>query len=143
MFNNKRNIIIVALVVLVGFLVGYKYFPKTFQFYKNESSDLAGEIDLVMARQISADATYTVPGGEDKVKFVLSLNSQGRVVGVKTDDILNPDKVNPNLEKFSQELLVTIKGKKLSELSNIDKVGTSSLTTAAFNEALERLKSQI
>ncbi len=46
-------------------------------------------------------------------------------------------------QNFAENLPAAVKGKKLSELSSIDKVAGASLTTAAFNQSLAQLKAQM
>jgi len=137
--KTRRNIIIVAIVVLVAAFVYYR-----FQVNRNErAGEAIGGLNLAVSKEVSAIATYKVPEGEDKTKFILSLNKRGVIVGVKSADLTGDEEVQGHLDKFSEKLLLVIKGKKLSELESVDRVGTSSLTTAAFNGALNELKSQI
>lgn len=140
--KTKRSVIIIAIVVLVVALVYYRYFLKTPQTNVDESSTQAtNELNITPSKEVSTIATYKVPDGEDIVKFTVTLDNQGVIMGVNAEDV--PKKENVNLDKFTQNLLVVIKGKKLSELNNVDKVGTSSITTDAFNKALTELKSQL
>lgn len=143
--QTKRNVIIGVIIVLVVIgLVYYKYYFQTLEpSVPEQSTQVVKELDLVVSKEVNALATYTVPNGEDKLRFTLALNKSGEVVGVKTTDTIKPEEVNANLEKFDTNLLVAIKGKKLSTLNNVDKVGTSSLTTDAFNKVLGELKAQI
>lgn len=110
---------------------------------EEKSSGTVNELNIAVIKDVSAVATYAIPNGEDKVKFTLTLDKDGIIMGVKSTDVIKPDEVNSNLEKFNNGLEVVIKGKKLSELNNVDKVGTSSLTTDAFNKVLGELKAQI
>jgi len=138
MRTKKGIAILIAILAVVGGVVYYRYFFKT-------SSTSAGESAVQANKEltVSAVATYKVPKGEDKVRFTLTLDGQGAVVDVKTTDALKNDAVSENLAKFSANLLLAIKGKKLIDLQAVDKVGTSSLTTAAFNGALAELKAQL
>ena len=142
--NTRKSIIAIAIVAAVTVLVYYRYFPKTPQTAVNEkSTETTKELTLAISKEVNAFAVYDVPGGVDKVKFTLFLDRDGTILGVKSLDTVKPDEVNPNLEKFNTELGVVIKGKNLNEINKVDKIGTSSLTTAAFNKALSDLKSQI
>ncbi len=46
-------------------------------------------------------------------------------------------------KEFNDQVNVILKGKKLSELTKIDKVGKSTLTTDAFNSVIDELKAQL
>ncbi|MEK7177153.1 MAG: hypothetical protein AAB719_02575 [Patescibacteria group bacterium] len=129
---NKRNLVIGILVVLVAALA-YRYVVKP----ETEEADSA------FVREVSTIASFEVPDGTDKVRFTLGLDDDGRVISVKTTDVLAGDTADEHMVEFSNNLLVMIQGKKLSELTNIDRVGTSSLTTKAFNSSLPALKAQI
>lgn len=131
-FFSKRNLVIGILVVLVV-AVAYRY------ALKPETE----ETDSAFVREVSTIASFEVPDGTDKVRFTLGLDDDGRVVSVKTTDVLAGDTADEHMVEFSTNLLVMIQGKKLSEITNIDRVGTSSLTTKAFNSSLPALKAQI
>ena len=135
---KKSIAILIAVLAVVGGVVYYRYFSKTPPASVGESA-----VQAKKERTVSAVATYKVPNGEDRVRFTLTLDERGTVVGVKTTDALKNDAISENLAKFSANLLLVIKGKKLSDLQAVDKVGTSSLTTAAFNGVLGELKSQL
>ena len=143
--KNKRNLIIGVLIVVgVAALLSYRFVPGILQSIGGTMTPwAANEPNLAVTREVSAVATYESPGGTDKVRFTISLDASGAVNGVKSTDALNGDTVSENLEKFSNGLLLVIRGKKLSELRSIDRVGTSSLTTAAFNAVLPDLQKQL
>lgn len=128
--KTKRGLIIATVVVVIVAVIYYRF------YLKKESS-------TPILREVSTTSTYKVPNGENNVRFTLLLNSSGVVVGVKSTDIRNSAAINEKLTEFSNNLLVIIKGKKLSELTAVDRVGKSSITTTAFNNALGALKAQI
>ena len=141
--KSKKSVIVVALIVLFAVIVYYRFFVKTVQTNTGAEQTPTTESNPAVSREVSALATYKTPKGEDTVRFTLTLDAQGVVVGVKTTNALKNDEVTENLAKFSQGLLLVIKGKKLSELQAVDRVGTSSLTTDAFNGVLDELKAQL
>ncbi len=142
--RTRRNAIIGALVVGVGALLSYRFVPTIVRSIGgNASPQMASGSDLIVAREVSAVATYDAPNGTDKVRFTLGLDSGDAVVAVKSTDALKGDATNENLAKFSEGLLLVIRGKKLSELTSIDRVGKSSLTTAAFNTILPDLQKRL
>lgn len=129
---NKRNLVIGVLVVVVVAL-SYRYVLKPQATKETESAFI----------EVSAVISYQVPNGTDKVRFTLGLDDDKRIVSVKTTDVLAGDVSDEKQNEFSSNLLLVIQGKKLSELEAVDRVGTSSLTTDAFNSALPDLKAQI
>ena len=139
----KKSIIIVAMAVFVVAAVYYRFFVKAVQTNTGVEQTPTTGSNPAASREVSALATYKNPKGGDTVRFTLELDGQGAVVSVKTTNALKNDEVTENLAKFSQGLLLVIKGKKLRELKAVDRVGTSSLTTAAFNSALDELKAQL
>ncbi|MDO8575830.1 MAG: hypothetical protein Q7R90_00775 [bacterium] len=140
--KNKRNLIIPAAVIAVGVvaLLSYRFLPVLLQ---TRERNAALEPNLAVPREVSAVATYESPRGTDKVRFAIGLDTGGRVVSVKSTDVLKGDAVSENLAKFSEGLLLVIRGKKLSELTAVDRIGKSSLTTAAFNTTLPDLQKQL
>lgn len=140
--KSKRNLLVAIVVLAAAALLVYRYMPALVQV-RGDSARAGSDSDLAAAREVSAVATYEVPGGTDKVRFTIGLDTGGRVVSVKSSDVLKGDAVSENLAKFSSGLLVVIKGKKLSELTAMDRIGKSSLTTAAFNASLPDLQKQL
>lgn len=94
-------------------------------------------------KMIKSEQTYTTPAGEEKVTFVLYVDATGVVTEAETTIEAKAPTSVMRQKSFAAELPTVIKGKKLSELSKIDRVGGSSLTTGAFNKALSDLKTQI
>ncbi len=95
------------------------------------------------AKSVTTKAVYKNPAGEDEVGFTLSVDAMGVIVDAKTDVLAVHDISKKRQMAFAEGLPAAVKGKKLSELSSIDKVGGSSLTTKSFNDALSTLKSQL
>jgi len=142
MLKSRRNLIIAILAVAAAVLLAYKYVPALLQA-RNDAAQGVTDTDPVVSREVSTVATYEAPGGTDKVRFTIGLDAGGRVVSVKASDALKGDEVSENLATFSTGLLVVIRGKKLSELTAVDRVGKSSLTTAAFNASILDLQKQL
>ena len=142
--KNKRSLIIAAAVFVVVALLTYRFSGAILRANSADAAPVStNEPNLAVAREVSTIATYEAPGGTDKVRFTLGLDAGGRVISVKSTDALKGDEVSDNLAKFSTGLLLVIRGKKLSELSAVDRIGKSSLTTAAFNASLSALKAQL
>ncbi len=87
--------------------------------------------------------SYDEPSGGSRVGFTLAVDGQGVITDAQTDVLAVEDEAIKRQERFAKGFSVAVKGKKLSELTNIDRVGGASLTTEAFNSALTKLKAQL
>lgn len=94
-------------------------------------------------KMVKSEQTYTTPAGEEKVAFVVYVDANGVVTDAETTIGAKAPTSVMRQKSFAAELPTVLKGKKLSELTKIDRVGGSSLTTGAFNKALTDLKAQI
>ena len=95
------------------------------------------------AKNVSTTIHYDEPSGGSDVKFTLTINKDGIVTDAATDILAVNGTAKRRQQSFAAGLPAVIKGKKLSTLSAIDRVGGSSLTTDAFNKGLAALKAQI
>lgn len=142
MFKTKGKKLVLAIALLAGIFTYYRFAAITFEPYKNEEEVLPSTSRESIAKEVSALSRYMTPKEvEDVVKFIVSVDARGSIVEVRAEVLENANV--KKTQEFARELSVIIKGKKLSELTAIDKVGTSSLTTEAFNEILDDLKSQL
>lgn len=92
---------------------------------------------------VSVTANYTSPAGEEEVIFNISVDENGIITKAETEGLAtNPTSIIRQ-KSFAESLPTAIVGKNISELSNIDRVGGSSLTTNAFNASLEQLRAQL
>ncbi len=136
--KTKKNLFItLALITVVGF-VAFRVF---------QSDEASNEVvpvpeEVAMLREYSATNSYDIPGGSHTLTFTISVNDAGEIQSVKGLDLTDPEH-QVRVDEFSETVTTIIKGKKLSELEAIDKVGTSSLTTDSFNVALADIKAQI
>jgi hypothetical protein len=140
--NTKKGI---AIVIIVSAIIGFVYYRISYNPSESNINNTVGGLKEtnVLIKEINAVVEYPVPKGKEKLRFTLYLDSNNNIIDVKITDLINTTEVNENLVKFNEGLAVVIKGKKLNELNNVDRVGTSSLTTNAFNSALAELKAQI
>lgn len=141
--KTHRIVVIGVLIAGIVAIFSYRFVPSIVRSVGDDSQAGATSDSAVVRREVSAIATYEVPGGTDKVRFTLGLDSGGNIVAVRSTDVLKGDAVSDNLRKFSEGLLLVIRGKKLSDLKSIDRVGKSSLTTTAFNAVLPDLQKQL
>ena len=142
MLKNKKCFYI-AVVVILAALAFYLYSAGKLPGYRNEdTSGVMSESSVVFAREISVETTYPVPGKEDVERYTMFLDEDGLIVDFKAEGVFDSS-LNKKLGEFSEGLLLVIKGKKLSDLEEVDKIGTSTLTTDAFNASLSEFKSQL
>jgi len=141
MLKNKKYYLIV--LVLLAALLFYLYSSGKLPGYRDESSQQhIAENEIMFSREISVETAYEVPGKEDVERFTMFLDIDGLIVDFKAEGVFDSS-LNKKLGEFSEELLLVIKGKKLADLEEVDKIGTSSLTTDAFNASLSEFKSQL
>ena len=158
MANLKK----VSLVVLVAVLavVGYKF---TMKSGTDQTAATAGATPLTdttttppastavtppapasaNTKKISAEETYRDPSGEEKVTFMLTIDSTGVITEAASTVLAENPIAIRRQTAFRDGFSAAVVGKKLSDLANIDVVSGSSLTTTAFNSALASLKAQI
>lgn len=93
-------------------------------------------------KEFSVTKMYQSPAGGDEIRFTIDVDTSGVIMAAKTGILATNDISKQRQETFAAGLPTVIVGKKLLDLMAIDKVGGSSLTTTAFNEALGDLKAQ-
>lgn len=143
MFTMKKSTAVIALVVLVSVFVYYRYAAKVLQVNKSENSAPVTDMLPTGAKKVSAVVKYmATEDKEDELRFVLTLDKQGNITEVTTLDA-KTNEVSEKKKPFNQQVSVMIVGKKLSELSAIDNVAKSTLTTKAFNSVVDQLKAQL
>lgn len=146
---QKRTRVLIAVIVVIGIALVYRYYPRVLETTKPEepASEVTspvqkGELLPDGSRRVTADISFDVPDGIDHVLFSVTTDPQGLITALKMEDA-DTHEVSTHMEEFSGEIMKVIGGKKLADLTAIDKVGRSSLTTVAFNNALDKLKAQL
>jgi hypothetical protein len=91
-------------------------------------------------KKSSVHTRYNNPGGGDEVGFSLVVDDSGTIVTASTEILAKNPTSKKRQETFAEGLPQAIQGKKISDLTAIDKIGGSSLTTASFNASLAELK---
>jgi hypothetical protein len=92
---------------------------------------------------VSAVITYGEPGKySDTLRFVVVVDGEGAIQEIQTLEDATGE-VPEKKKEFNELVNVLLKGKKLADLSAIDKVGKSSMTTKAFNDALPTLQAAL
>ncbi len=143
----KGIIAIATVIVLTGVVFYYQFFGKETQPVDQATSlplNRPESMTSLASKEVSTETTYVVPEADltHHIKFTVGLDETGRVVDVRMVEMPKGEATEKQQE-FASTLTVMIKGKKLAELSQVDKVGKSTLTTEAFNAALGDLKAQL
>lgn len=135
-----KGLIIVSVIIVVTVAVYLREVAKVLQGWRPE---VVSEAAMQKPKEVSAVVTYEVPGEKfDTLRFVVKLDDTGAIDEIRTLDA-ETNEIPEKKKEFNDEVNVILKGKKLSELTKIDKVGKSTLTTDAFNEALDKLKAEL
>lgn len=98
--------------------------------------------EVKTGKTVQLETEYQSPAGPEKVAFALTVDDSGVITKADTTVMGKAPISVVRQEKFKAELGTAVVGKKLADLSKVDRVGGSSLTTGAFNEALAKLKAQ-
>lgn len=142
MHKVPKGLIVVAVIVVVTVAVYMREVAKVLQGWRPDAAP-AMEVATGKSKEVSAVAAYDVNEEvSHEARFTLGLDANGVITSVTL--VENPTGVASDKQKeFAGKLEVVIKGKKLSELSAVDRIGTSSYTTNAFNSVIDKLKAQI
>lgn len=109
-----------------------------------ESAAVENETQAVTdGETVSTQTKYMSPGGEEAVRFTLIVDENGVIEEATTDVLAKSPTSILRQTSFAEAFPTVLVGKKLSELTKVDRIGGSSLTTAAFNKSLVDLQAQI
>lgn len=137
-----KSLVLIAFVLVVTGAMYYREAAKIFRSMKPEGTP-APATAMDKPREVSAVVKYEI-SNEDvshEARFTLVLDASGAITEAKL--VENPtNKASEKQAEFAANLTKVIRGKRLSELEPVDRIGTSSYTTAAFNSAIDPLKSQ-
>ena len=133
--KRRDKIITVVVVVLVVLFFAYRYVTAP-QPEEQEVVYVGGEANL---NEITVDNFYDAPGITRHVTYTVYLDDDGVIQDVTSKD-LNQASHQGKMDDFVEELLPMIRGTKLSDLREVDMVGSSSLTTDSFNAALPEIR---
>ncbi|PJA85321.1 MAG: hypothetical protein CO143_01820 [Candidatus Moranbacteria bacterium CG_4_9_14_3_um_filter_45_14] len=143
MFQIKKGVLLVAVVIVVSAFAYYEYAVKILQINKSDDVVPVVVTPLTQEKKVSAVATYmATEDKEDSLRFVVTVDTNGIITDLATLDA-KTGQVPEKKVSFNEQVSVMIKGKKLSELTAIDNVAKSSLTTKAFNGVIDELKAQL
>lgn len=131
--------IAVIAIVVIGLKMTQPTKPTNTMMKAAAPSQMA-EVQTGKVTQVETE--YQSPAGPEKVAFVLTLDDSGTITKADTTIMAKAPISVTRQEKFKAELPTVVVGKKLADLTKLDRVGGSSLTTNAFNDALAKLKAQ-
>lgn len=136
MKERYLSIIMGFVGLLAATFLLYRFFART------PASALPAERLSDGSRLASTTIQYMASTTEEAAHFILIVDNSGSITNARTVDPQTL-KASPQQAAFTVELTKVIKGRKLSELGALDKVGKSSLTTEAFNEAIPILQAEV
>jgi hypothetical protein len=94
-------------------------------------------------KTITDTGAYTSPGGPETIEFTIVVDNEGVITEAKAV----PQGTNPTTKirqgAFAAEVGKVMVGKNLNEITKVDRIGGSSLTTGAFNTFLAAAKAQL
>ena len=143
--EKKKNIIAVGIVaVIIASLTLVRVFvaepaEKNKQPF-SQGADVRRNISL---KKIETVATHQTPAGEERIGFWLEVDESGVIVSAAAQVMSENETSKWSHKSFAYGFPRVIVGKKLSELSAIDRIGSSSLTTEAFNASIDELQAQL
>ncbi len=145
--SNKSIVFSLALVVVLAGL-GYTVMMKTDSGTVPVSASATPAPEetpslLVATRSASIVTTYTDPAGEANVGFTIIVDENGVITDASAEVLGTNDITKVRQTAFAADFAEAVKGKKIAELTAIDRVGGSSLTTKAFNDSLDDLRAQL
>jgi len=145
MSQIKKNVVVVSFFVFLSVFAFYWYATRILRIDINKNDDVVPVVTVVPveSRKVSAVATYMVTEDkQDSLRFVVTVDKDGIITDLTTLDAKTGD-VSEKKKPFNEQVSVMIKGKKLSELTAIDNVAKSTLTTKAFDGVIDQLKAQL
>ena len=92
-------------------------------------------------RTLSEVVNFEYPGGEHNVEIALTLDEDDVITDVSVADI-DPEN-NGRFPAFEEAVSELVVGQPLPELTLQSRVGGASLTTDAWNEAVDRMQAQL
>ncbi|MDD2766652.1 MAG: FMN-binding protein [Candidatus Moranbacteria bacterium] len=142
---KKSTIVILCAVVLSAFI--YYWYATQILGVKIDTDDSASVplsgVTVPESRKLTAIKKYmATEDKEDTLQFVVTVDKEGVITDVLVLDA-ETKKVPEKKKAFNEGLVKIIKGQKMSDLGPVDKIGTSTYTTDAFNSVIDILKAQL
>jgi len=146
MSNTKKNIIVAVCVVALSVSVYYWYATQVIGVKVDTDDKTAlptAGVTVPELRKLTAIKKYNATEDkQDTLQFVVTVDKEGVITDVLTLDA-ETKKVPEKKKAFNEGLVKVLKGKKMSEVGPVDKIGTSTYTTDAFNSVIDILKVQL
>lgn len=153
MAKIQKKSALIGVFLIAAVLSAWKFVWEPYEHRTEDNMTLSPIVEVVPSVQQDVATTETVtqsvkviyatPAGQDPVGFNITTDKEGVIIDAKVE-VLAKNSTSQNRQRaFAADLPQVLIGKKLSELTAIDRVGGSSLTTKAFNASLEKLKSGV
>jgi hypothetical protein len=132
---------IVAFAVVLAAVMAVVYYLIQGEFVAKEMAREAGEVEQVAEyRTLSETVSFEYPGGTHTVLFEFAVDDDGIIQQIEGADV-DPENQG-RIADFVELVNEAVVGQELSTLPPQSKIGSASLTTAAFNEAVELLQNE-
>ncbi len=138
----SRLILLPTVIVLSVLLSGCQFADQLKSSIDTTQNKTADDSWKKQGNVYTTQVNYESPGGQESNKFIITLEDD-TIKDVQVEVYTEIDASIRYQKQFAQELTKVIVGKKLSQLTKVDKISGASLTTNAFNQALSLLKTQI
>ncbi len=137
---NRRTTIAAFAVILAAVAVLTYYLIDGHTSAREAATQSAAEAPAGEYRTVSDTVSFEYPGGTHTIEFVFTVDDDGIIERVNGADI-DPDNQG-RIADFVALVNEAVVGQSLAELPPQSKVGSASLTTAAFNEAVDAVQAQ-
>lgn len=138
----KHKLFLPIIIVLSVLLSGCQFTDQLKSLTNTQQVKKADSDWLKAGNTFQTTVNYESPGGQEINKFHITLEG-GVITNVEIEVFTEIDASIRYQQQFAKELPPLLIGKKLSDITVIDKVSGASLTTKAFNDALLKLKNQL
>ncbi|MDD5084305.1 MAG: hypothetical protein PHT88_05265 [Candidatus Moranbacteria bacterium] len=144
MSKTKTSAVVAVSVVALSVAVYYWYATEILNVKLHNEDAVPPYAALAPgSKQLTVVKKYmATEDKEDTLRFVVTVDREGIITDILTLDA-KTNEIPEKKKSFNEGLTVAIKGKKMSELGPVDKIGTSTYTTDAFNSVIDELKAQL
>jgi hypothetical protein len=145
-YMTAKQTSLFAFVIVCGVIMAACQSPLQTSSPTTESSSVPTVVEStseIGTKKVSVTRTYQSPGGPEQVAFSVTVDESGIITDAQTQVLGKSPTTIMRQESFAKEMPIALKGKKLSDLEKVDRIGGSSLTTGAFNAALSEMKAQL
>lgn len=98
---------------------------------------------VIIGKPLTVETSYMSPAGEEAVAFTLYVEESGLIIHAETEVLGKNPTTIVRQTSFANEFPGVLVGQNINDLSQVDRIGGSSLTTAEFNASIQKLKAQL